>query len=90
MSLTDPNSNVLNLFQCSAGVELSANQFLFWKNVKSPLHLFPILYFLNEKNRMQSQLLDQHMLYVNILHDYGLWWSRTTVNIEYSSKVSDQ
>ena len=49
MSLTEPKCNVLELFQRSAGEELSANQFVFWKNWKSLLHSPTIPYFLNEK-----------------------------------------
>ena len=90
MSLTDPISYTLELFQCLTGRGWSDNQFLFWKNWKRFVKSFPILYFQYSKNLMLLPTMDGHVFHINSLHDYGLWWSRATEVIEYSCKVSDQ
>ena len=90
MSLTEPKCDVLEMFQCSAGVELSANQFEFWKNWKSHLHSVTIPYFLNEKISKLRQRLEQLVFHADFLQDYGLWCFKTTAVIKYTSKTSDQ
>ena len=78
MSLTEPKCHVLELFQCSAGEELSANQFAFLKNWKSLLHSPTIPYFLNEKISKPRHRLEQQVFLVNILQDYDLWCSKSS------------
>ena len=90
MSLTEPKCNVLEMFQSSAGVELSANQFVFWKICKSHLHSLSIPYFLNEKISKLLQRLEQLVFHAYFLQDYGLWCFKTTAVIKYTSKTSDQ
>ena len=90
MSLTESKCNVLVIFQRSAGVELSANQFVFWKNCKSPLHSLAIPYFLNEKISKLLQRFEQLVFHGNFLQDYGLWCFKTTMIIKDTSKTSDQ
>ena len=60
------------LYQCPASEELQADHFVFLNFCKSPFQGFTISGLLRDKNTMQLQRSEQHMLQSNYCHIYGL------------------